>query len=186
MRQLQVRGRRDALLHQQGPDRGEPPLVVRRAEVLLHWQPLLRVAELVEVVDAALDQCPVEREDVRLPVGVEGRLVGFLDDRGEPGHPADVVDATHVLFLPHAVCARQVSWVPARATRPPFPPGAAMTATDAAPRSPVRVIVASLIGTSLEWYDFFLYSTAAALVFNRLFFPDVSPVLGPLLAFTTA
>jgi metabolite-proton symporter len=49
-----------------------------------------------------------------------------------------------------------------------------------------KVIVASLIGTSLEWYDFFLYSTAAAVVFNRLFFPNVSPVTGTLLAFTTA
>jgi metabolite-proton symporter len=48
------------------------------------------------------------------------------------------------------------------------------------------VIVASLLGTSLEWYDFFLYSTAAAVVFNRLFFPNVSPVTGTLLAFTTA
>jgi metabolite-proton symporter len=48
------------------------------------------------------------------------------------------------------------------------------------------VIVASLIGTSLEWYDFFLYSTAAAVVFNRLFFPSASPVTGTLLAFTTA
>jgi metabolite-proton symporter len=48
------------------------------------------------------------------------------------------------------------------------------------------VIVASLIGTSLEWYDFFLYSTAAAVVFNRLFFPNASPVTGTLLAFTTA
>ena len=56
----------------------------------------------------------------------------------------------------------------------------------AGPRSPVRVIVASLLGTSLEWYDFFLYSTAAAVVFNRLFFPNVSPVTGTLLAFTTA
>jgi metabolite-proton symporter len=49
-----------------------------------------------------------------------------------------------------------------------------------------KVIAASLIGTSLEWYDFFLYSTAAAVVFNRLFFPNVSPVTGTLLAFTTA
>jgi metabolite-proton symporter len=49
-----------------------------------------------------------------------------------------------------------------------------------------KVIVASLVGTSLEWYDFFLYSTAAAVVFNRLFFPNVSPVIGTLLAFTTA
>jgi metabolite-proton symporter len=48
------------------------------------------------------------------------------------------------------------------------------------------VIVASLVGTSLEWYDFFLYSAAAAVVFNRLFFPNVSPVTGTLLAFSTA
>ena len=52
--------------------------------------------------------------------------------------------------------------------------------------SPVRkVIVASLIGTSLEWYDFFIYGTAAALVFNKLFFPSFDPLIGTLLAFTT-
>ena len=48
-----------------------------------------------------------------------------------------------------------------------------------------RVIVASLIGTSLEWYDFFIYGTAAALVFNKLFFPSFEPLVGTLLAFTT-
>jgi Sugar (and other) transporter len=48
-----------------------------------------------------------------------------------------------------------------------------------------RVIVASLIGTSLEWYDFFIYGTAAALVFNELFFPSFEPLVGTLLAFTT-
>jgi metabolite-proton symporter len=52
-------------------------------------------------------------------------------------------------------------------------------------RSAVRVIAASLIGTSLEWYDFFLYGSAAALVFGKLFFPTFSPVTGTLLAFTT-
>jgi metabolite-proton symporter len=52
--------------------------------------------------------------------------------------------------------------------------------------SPVRrVIVASLIGTSLEWYDFFIYGTAAALVFNKLFFPSFEPLVGTLLAFAT-
>jgi MFS family permease len=63
-----------------------------------------------------------------------------------------------------------------------------VTGTHAATRASSlrKVIVASLIGTSLEWYDFFLYSTAAAVVFNRLFFPTVSPVTGTLLAFTTA
>ena len=50
-------------------------------------------------------------------------------------------------------------------------------------RTPQRVIVASLIGTSLEWYDFFLYGTASALVFNKLFFPNFDPAVGTLLAF---
>jgi len=51
--------------------------------------------------------------------------------------------------------------------------------------SPRKVIVASLIGTSLEWYDFFLYGTASALVFNTLFFPNFDPLVGTLLAFAT-
>jgi metabolite-proton symporter len=53
------------------------------------------------------------------------------------------------------------------------------------PSSVRRVIVASLIGTSLEWYDFFIYGTAAALVFNTLFFPSFEPLVGTLLAFAT-
>ena len=54
-----------------------------------------------------------------------------------------------------------------------------------APSSVRKVIVASLIGTSLEWYDFFIYGTAAALVFNKLFFPSFEPLVGTLLAFAT-
>src|SRR6188474_2811852 len=54
-----------------------------------------------------------------------------------------------------------------------------------APSSLRKVIVASLIGTSLEWYDFFIYGTAAALVFNQLFFPSFEPLVGTLLAFAT-
>jgi MFS family permease len=48
-----------------------------------------------------------------------------------------------------------------------------------------RVIAASMIGTTIEWYDFFLYGSAAALVFNKLFFPKADPLVGAMLAFAT-
>src|SRR5260370_26603243 len=51
--------------------------------------------------------------------------------------------------------------------------------------SHVTVATASLIGTAIEWYDFFLYGTAAALIFNKLFFPTFDPLIGSLLAFAT-
>lgn len=47
-----------------------------------------------------------------------------------------------------------------------------------------RYVIASLVGNSLEWYDFFLYATAAAIVFGKLFFPaDTDPLVGTLGAF---
>ena len=45
--------------------------------------------------------------------------------------------------------------------------------------------MASTIGTTIEWYDFFLYGTAAALVFPAVFFPGESVLAGTLLAFST-
>ena len=61
-----------------------------------------------------------------------------------------------------------------------------MTATPRhAPADLRRVIVASFVGTTIEWYDFFLYGTAAALVFNRLFFPMMDPLAGTMAAFGT-
>jgi len=63
--------------------------------------------------------------------------------------------------------------------------------TAGAPKAPpsrtniVKVVFASLIGTAVEWYDFFLYGSAAALIFGTLFFPDADPVNATLLAFGT-
>jgi metabolite-proton symporter len=51
--------------------------------------------------------------------------------------------------------------------------------------SGLRVALASFIGTTVEYYDFLIYGTAAALVFPVLFFPDVSPAMGLLLSFAT-
>src|ERR1700722_19145507 len=47
----------------------------------------------------------------------------------------------------------------------------------------VEAIVASTIGTTIEWYDFFLYGIAATLVFPALFFPTADPFTGRILAF---
>jgi metabolite-proton symporter len=57
--------------------------------------------------------------------------------------------------------------------------------TDAAHRSQLRrAVVASTIGTTIEWYDFFLYSTITGLVFAKLFFPHSDPLIGTLEAFS--
>src|SRR2546423_14668173 len=49
----------------------------------------------------------------------------------------------------------------------------------------LKAAAASLIGTSIEGYDFLLYGTAAALVFNKLFFPTFAPLTGTMAAFAT-
>jgi len=48
-----------------------------------------------------------------------------------------------------------------------------------------RVVAASLIGATIEWYDFFLYGTVAGIVFNKLYFPAADPLVSILLAYTT-
>jgi MHS family shikimate/dehydroshikimate transporter-like MFS transporter len=47
-----------------------------------------------------------------------------------------------------------------------------------------QVAGASLLGTTIEWYDFFLYVTAASLVFNQIFFPEFEPLIGTLLSYS--
>src|SRR5579883_3126692 len=67
-----------------------------------------------------------------------------------------------------------------------------MTAIDLAPSSLSetahraqlrRAVIASTVGTTIEWYDFLLYSTVTGLVFGKLFFPRSDPLVGVLEAF---
>ncbi|MFD4695617.1 MFS transporter [Streptomyces sp. NPDC058463] len=59
------------------------------------------------------------------------------------------------------------------------PPG------EASPEELRRTVGASVVGTIAEYYDFFIYGTASALVFNKVFFPEVDPAVGTLAAFST-
>src|SRR3984957_9946468 len=59
------------------------------------------------------------------------------------------------------------------------------TGQTTAPTSIKHVVIASAVGSALEWYDFFIYGTASALVFGQQFFPKYDPAVGTLAAFAT-
>jgi MHS family shikimate/dehydroshikimate transporter-like MFS transporter len=63
----------------------------------------------------------------------------------------------------------------------PAPPSSAAPPMTSSPR---KVALAGAIGTTIEWYDFFLYGTAASIVFDKLFFPEFDSVVGTLIAFS--
>ena len=48
-----------------------------------------------------------------------------------------------------------------------------------------KVVIASLLGATIEWYDFFLYGVVAGIVFNKLYFPTADPFIGTILAYST-
>jgi metabolite-proton symporter len=69
--------------------------------------------------------------------------------------------------------------------QPNSPPPAAAVDQPVKRRVLVEAVIASTVGTTIEWYDFFLYGTAAALVFPRIFFTTFDPFVGQVLAFLT-
>ncbi|WP_321949205.1 MFS transporter [Paraburkholderia sp. J10-1] len=64
-------------------------------------------------------------------------------------------------------------------------PAASSPVHHSRPNDMKRIAIASVIGTTVEWYDLFVFATASALVFNKVFFPSFVPLVGTLLAFGT-
>lgn len=88
--------------------------------------------------------------------------------------------------MPHDPSPPLASAAPSSAPSPDVPPETPSAGTDAcAGPSMLRLATASLAGTAIEFYDFFAYGTAAALVLGPLFFPSFSPLAGTLAAFGT-
>ncbi|MGE8640793.1 MAG: MFS transporter, partial [Achromobacter sp.] len=61
----------------------------------------------------------------------------------------------------------------------------AAPATPSTARQPVRAATAAFVGTTIEWYDFYIYATAAALVFGKVFFPGADPFISTMASFGT-
>jgi metabolite-proton symporter len=123
------------------------------------------------------------------PVGGPGQAV-VIEDRARSRKRSVKCWTLRILS---SVGSFRVSHIVTRAT----PPGVASSAdhpvledivassSDSPQVSIVRVAGASLIGTAIEFFDFFIFGTASALVFGELFFPDLDPLIGTLAAFAT-
>ena len=90
--------------------------------------------------------------------------------RDDADQTAEIAILTEQSFVPSKeidMTSTQISVTPRATVRPP------------------KVAGASLIGTAIEWYDYFIYGMAAAIVFGPLFFPSFSSIAGTLAAFAT-
>jgi MFS family permease len=72
-----------------------------------------------------------------------------------------------------------------RETRPRHPKELPVSSIQHTTRQPVRAAAAAFIGTMIEWYDFYIYATAAALVFGELYFPSHDPFVSTMASFAT-
>src|SRR3954451_218861 len=92
------------------------------------------------------------------------------------------------LFLLHT-CPPRRSAMTAGPIDPPTPltPSAEQARPDSrdGTKHARRAAAASFIGSTLEYYDFFIYGSASALIFNKIFFPGIDPALGTILSMAT-
>ncbi len=78
-----------------------------------------------------------------------------------------------------------MNWIPPNSLFRKVERNGASSATLASPPSPAKVAMASFIGTTIEWYDYYIFGAATVLVLNSQFFPTLDPFAGTLASFAT-